>query len=315
MTVERCLSAVVIFVGLSLACMADAQAQATRTWISGVGDDANPCSRTAPCKTFAGAISKTASLGEIDCLDPGGFGAVTITKSITIDCAGGMSGQAGGILSAGTTGIIVNIPAGAANDRVIIRNLVIQGINTGTYGIRVLAATSLTIEHVAVIGVGAGPVPAIELRPATINGKFYLRDVEIHNVLGAGVSIGNASVTLDNVFISNAGTMGLLVGDNSVVNLVNSRVVGSGSRGMLVSASSMAAEVNLENTLVARSALEGIFAFQALATVRLSNSSILNNGTAVQVGNSATIVSYGNNRIAGNTNPGSAATMMPATLQ
>src|SRR3981189_3269586 len=76
--------------------MPSAHAQATRTWVSGVGDDANPCSRTAPCKTFAGAISKTAAGGEIDCLDPGGFGAVTITKSMTIDC----TGVAGGILSA-----------------------------------------------------------------------------------------------------------------------------------------------------------------------------------------------------------------------
>src|SRR3984957_15015789 len=72
-----------LFLGASAA-----NAQATRTWVSGVGDDANPCSRTAPCKTFAGAISKTAAAGEIDCLDPGGFGALTITKSITIDCLG-----------------------------------------------------------------------------------------------------------------------------------------------------------------------------------------------------------------------------------
>ena len=67
---------------------ATAYGQASRTWVSGVGDDANPCSRTAPCKTFAGAISKTAAQGEINCLDPGGFGAVTITKAITIDCVG-----------------------------------------------------------------------------------------------------------------------------------------------------------------------------------------------------------------------------------
>src|SRR2546430_572797 len=80
-----------------------AQAQ-TRTWVSGVGDDLNPCSRTAPCKTFAGAISKTAAGGEIDCLDPGGFGAVTITKSITIDCGT----VTGGILAAGTNGVNVN---------------------------------------------------------------------------------------------------------------------------------------------------------------------------------------------------------------
>ncbi len=54
---------------------APVHAQAFRTWVSGVGDDANPCSRTAPCKTFAGAISKTALNGEINCLDPAGFGA------------------------------------------------------------------------------------------------------------------------------------------------------------------------------------------------------------------------------------------------
>src|SRR6201987_5279563 len=81
-----------------------AQAQATRTWVSGVGDDANPCSRTAPCKTFAGAISKTAAGGEIDALDPGGFGGVTITKAITIDGGGG---QVTSVLVAGTNGITV----------------------------------------------------------------------------------------------------------------------------------------------------------------------------------------------------------------
>src|SRR5712692_5737967 len=84
-----------------------AYAQATRTWVSGVGDDANPCSRTAPCKTFAGAISKTATLGEIDALDPGGFGAVTITKSITIDGTAGLAG----VLSSGANAIVVSAPA------------------------------------------------------------------------------------------------------------------------------------------------------------------------------------------------------------
>src|SRR6267143_1835853 len=89
---------------LILASASGAHAQATRTWVSGVGDDANPCSRTAPCKTFAGAISKTAVNGEINCLDPGGFGAVTITKSITIDCDEVFAS----ILYSGTNGI--NIP-------------------------------------------------------------------------------------------------------------------------------------------------------------------------------------------------------------
>src|SRR3954469_23988620 len=99
---------------------APAHAQATRTWVSGVGDDVNPCSRTAPCKTFAGAISKTAAGGKINCLDPGGFGAVTITKSIEIDCLQ----FPGGILNSLVNGVIVNAPAGS---NVILRGIEIHG--------------------------------------------------------------------------------------------------------------------------------------------------------------------------------------------
>src|SRR6266478_7063234 len=106
-----------------------AQAQATRTWVSGVGDDANPCSRTAPCKTFAGAISKTAAGGEIDALDPGGYGAVTITKGITIDGGGG---QVASVLVSGTNGIVIQ--ANASTDVVTLRNLRINGIGSGLNG-------------------------------------------------------------------------------------------------------------------------------------------------------------------------------------
>src|SRR3954447_10302959 len=109
-----------------------AQAQATRTWVSGVGDDANPCSRTAPCKTFAGAISKTASGGEINVLDPGGFGAVTITKPITISSIGFEAG----VLVSGTNGIVINVPN--ATDFVILRGLDIEGLGTGLSGVTVL---------------------------------------------------------------------------------------------------------------------------------------------------------------------------------
>src|SRR6266852_2509057 len=101
---------------LALGFTSMANAQATRTWVSGGGDDANPCSRTAPCKTFAGAISKTATGGIIDCLDPGGFGAVTITKSIMIDCDAGP----GGVLVSGTNGIVIQA---GASDVVVLRSL------------------------------------------------------------------------------------------------------------------------------------------------------------------------------------------------
>src|SRR5215831_2686403 len=121
-------------------------AQASRTWVSGVGDDANPCSRTAPCKTFAGAISKTAAGGEIDALDPAGYGAVTITKAITLDGGGG---QVASVLVAGTNGIVVQA---GPSDAVILRNLRINGIGTGINGIRWLSGKSLTVENCDIFG-------------------------------------------------------------------------------------------------------------------------------------------------------------------
>ncbi|RYD63523.1 MAG: hypothetical protein EOP58_11235, partial [Sphingomonadales bacterium] len=132
-------------VGAALLYAAPASAQATRTWVSGVGDDVNPCSRTAPCKTFAGAISKTAAGGEINCLDPGGYGTVTIVKSITLDCTGTL----GSVLNSATTGIIVN----NATAVVKLRGLTINGgtpTAAGLHGIRFIAGASLTVENVLI---------------------------------------------------------------------------------------------------------------------------------------------------------------------
>jgi len=118
-----------------------AQAQATRTWVSGVGDDANPCSRTAPCKTFAGAISKTATAGEINCLDPGGFGGLTVTKSIQVICQ-----VEAGVLVSGTNAIVVSstIPA---NSEVLLEGLDIEGLGTGLNGVSILGAAKVTIRN------------------------------------------------------------------------------------------------------------------------------------------------------------------------
>src|ERR1700709_1531035 len=132
-----------------LLASAPASAQATRTWVSGVGDDVNPCSRTAPCKTFAGAISKTATAGEINCLDPGGMGTVTITKSMTINCHEIL----GSILASGVPGITIN--ATAAGSRVVLRNLQINGaqggtVVPGTIGVRILAAATVAIQDTVI---------------------------------------------------------------------------------------------------------------------------------------------------------------------
>src|ERR1700747_2188018 len=134
-----------------------ASAQATRTWVAGVGDDANPCSRTAPCKTFAGAISKTAPGGEIDALDPGGFGALTITKAITLDGGGG---QVASVLVSGTNGIVV---AAQPADVVIIRNLRVDGLaggssTPGINGIRWISGKTFHVESCTIFGFNSSAI-------------------------------------------------------------------------------------------------------------------------------------------------------------
>src|SRR5579859_1819865 len=158
--------------------------QASRTWVSGVGDDANPCSRTAPCKTFAGAISKTAAGGEIDALDPGGYGAVTITKAITIDGGGG---QVASVLVSGTNGIVVQA---GPSDVVILRNLRINGIGTGINGIRFLSGKDLNVEYCNIFGFTTNGVD-VALNQATQASVHVLGSV-IKNVGGVGIRATNA---------------------------------------------------------------------------------------------------------------------------
>jgi hypothetical protein len=170
----------------SLALPSAAFGQASRTWVSGVGDDANPCSRTAPCKTFAGAISKTAANGEIDVLDPGGFGTVTITKSITIDGKGFVSS----ILGSGTNGVIVN----NANAKVTLRNLSISGVGTGANGVRILAAKSVRILNTEIFGFANG----IQYIPSAGRVRLVVEDSTVYDNSTSGFSIvptGGATTT------------------------------------------------------------------------------------------------------------------------
>src|SRR5437868_8098948 len=172
------------FLVFALACTSAARAQATRTWVSGVGDDVNPCSRTAPCKTFAGAISKTFINGEIDCLDPGGFGTVTITKSITIDCTGTL----GSILASGVNGINISIAANA-NDpfrTVRLRGISINGTGasgtigtrTGLKGISITQALVVEIEDVVISDFSQ---QGISDARTTANGQLHIRNSVIRN--------------------------------------------------------------------------------------------------------------------------------------
>lgn len=187
---------------LSLIAATSANAQATRTWISGVGDDANPCSRTAPCKTIAGAISKTAAGGEINALDPGGFGAVTITKSITLD----FSPQLGGVLVSGTSGVNVN---GAGVD-VTLRGLDLVGVGRAApFGVNIIQARSVTIEDTRITGFATAAVKAHTAADLTLT----VDDVQIRNAdpaTGDGIVLaptaGATTAAVRNTTITRVGT-------------------------------------------------------------------------------------------------------------
>ena len=176
-------------------------AQATRTWVSGVGDDTNPCSRTAPCKTFAGAISKTASGGEIDALDPGGYGGVTVTKPITITGVGTHAS----ILASATNGIIINITApGAVADVVTLRNIQINGagVTLGINGIRVLNATSVVLDEVNVFGFGTnGVISEGTSKVYATGGVFSNNAIALHSIGTSIMSVENSSVVANNIAV------------------------------------------------------------------------------------------------------------------
>jgi|ERR1700722_1691750 len=196
---------------LAMLAAAPAQAQATRTWVSGVGDDANPCSRTAPCKTFAGAISKTAPSGEIDCLDPGGFGAVTITKAITIFCD---SVSNGGVVVSGTNGIAV---AAGANDVVTLSGLDIDGAAlTGLNGISVTSGNTLIVRNCNIRNFSKF---GIALSPTAANTfQAYISNTLIDNNSGGGITITNAAGQILAATISRTEIVKNNVGINALAN-------------------------------------------------------------------------------------------------
>ena len=183
MRINKILFSLSVLVCLFLATTMSAQA--TRTWVSGVGNDANPCSRTAPCKTFAGAISKTASCGEIDALDPGGYGAVTITKSITINGMGTLAS----ILHSGGNGVVVNLTVSDTCNTVILRWLTINGSGAvlGTSSIRDVStvAHSLHIEHVDIQHSNRG----VDIATNNAGSRLFMKDVDIRHTTVHGIDI------------------------------------------------------------------------------------------------------------------------------
>jgi len=275
----RRIALVALAFGLFLPFLASApaHAQATRTWVSGVGDDANPCSRTAPCKTFAGAISKTAAGGEINCLDPGGFGAVTVTKSMTISCEAGTAG----VLVSGTNGIVFSA---GTTDYLFLKGLDIEGLGTGINGI------------------------------SFINGGFlHVEDCVIRRFTGSGISItaGGATgfeITRTTVFSNGNGSTGAGIriapaAGGTSKGVINRVVADRNTFGLAGDATGGSVNLNIDDSTATNSTLAGIIgvAGSGTANVMVMRATASNNGTGIQNAGGATNVRVGSSAIQGNT--------------
>ncbi|HTQ12378.1 MAG TPA: hypothetical protein VMH86_00780 [Rhizomicrobium sp.] len=304
-----------------------ASAQATRTWISGVGDDANPCSRTAPCKTFPGAIAKTAPGGEIDTLDPGGFGAVTVTKAITMADEG--VGE-GGILVAGTNGITVNCSTDP-NCVVIVRGLVIDGGPIGSNslsGIRFVAGKTLEVEHTTIRNFNGGSPNGygIWFNPSASQlTELDVNDCTItsNGQAGGGVGIGggieiqqslgtpNIRFSIKNTQVYN-NTNGIRIDaqgatGGSVNGVITNTVIDqTANHGLALNTGvggTTKMNVVFDRSQSVNSTGDGAVANGPQVTLQLTNSVITGSSNlGVQVANSGVIDSYKNNIISGNNN-------------
>jgi hypothetical protein len=271
-----------------MALPSSAFAQSARTWVSGVGDDVNPCSRTAPCKTFAGAVAKTAQDGEVNVLDPGGYGTANITKSITID--GGKALAA--INNAGTNGIVINAPGATVS----LRGLSIAGGGTGLAGISITAAARVNIEDCVISGHANG----IVVNTTGGNVSLSIRNTIVRNNSGDGLSVNSPTPgafvggTIVGSSFTNNGT-GVRVKTNTRLSVLGSNFSNNTTAGVVAETN---AGVSLKNSLIAYNAngvqvLSGGFA-------RLSEMEIIQNATGTNIAG-GTAYTTGNNHFAGNT--------------
>lgn len=285
---------------------APAQAQATRTWVSGVGDDANPCSRTAPCKTFAGAISKTAGGGEINCLDPGGFGGLTITKSISVVC----DYTEGGVLVSGTNALVINAPS---NSIITLKGLDVECLGTGLNGVNILGVGVTVHIHKMQIRNCRG-ANGILIAPSSGTAEVFVADSYITDngagATNAGILVnpsGAASVvfTVNRTQLENnsAGISANIAagGTGSIKGIVRDSLVGgSTNNGITTSSAGASVVVMVDNVGVVGNAF-GLVASGSGAGQLVGRSSVTGNGTAVSATAPATVISYGDNLVNNNT--------------
>jgi hypothetical protein len=266
-----------------------------RTWVSGTGDDADTsigCPRFEPCATFAAAFSVTSSGGEIDVLDSGDFGSVTIDRAVSIVAPGNVAGIQ---VASGADGIVVNA---GPSDAVFLRGLTIGGLSGATNGIKLSAGGALYVEHCTINGFAAG----ILVEPAGGSTRVFINDTIVRDS-GVGISFaptggGTVTASLDNVRTENNGTAGVESDAGAVASVRNSVSARNGT-GFFASASGGFTVINLESTIASGNGT-GIDSGTADSTINMSNVTVVANGTGLSPTSGGHIVSFGNNKITDN---------------
>ena len=294
--------------GMTAGFAAPASAQATRTWVSGTGDDVNPCSRTAPCKTFAGAISKTAAGGEINCLDPGGFGAVSIIKSMTISCPY----TEGGAL-AGGNGITVNMPA--TTDVTFLRGLDIFGVSPPSNGVRFINNGTLHIEYCVIRRFNAASSAGVSVA-VTGAAKLFISNSTIaengSGATGGGIVIapgvgGSVKAVIENVRVRDNANFGVRADStNGAITLVMREVDISGNASGVSLQTGQVISAFLTDSIVANNSTVGIVGNGPVIVMRTGNTTITGNTLGVSALGGAQLLTYGNNRLIQNPTVGAA---------
>jgi hypothetical protein len=279
-----------------------AQANAPRTWVSGKGSDSNPCTLVSPCRTFAHALTQTSAGGEIDVLDPAGYGAVTITQSISIINDEIGVGEAGIQAAPGTNAITIDA---GPNDVIHLRGLTLEGGGTGSVGIEfvaggILEVLNCTVRHFA----GAG----IYFVSSTSSGFSISNTFVSANNNGISIFPGGSGVVngvIKNVTASDNSGDGIRIYGASSTGKVSGTIVESvifnnSGHGIYAGSSSSRAEpsVTVRDSVIGYNAY-GIVASD-YSTVRIAHSTITGNTTygAYAAG---TMNSYGDNNLDGNT--------------
>jgi len=286
-----------------------AQAANSRSWISGVGSDSNPCTRTAPCATIGRALTQTSAGGEIIVLDSGEFGGAIITQAVTIVNQGAVADFAAGF----------GVSAGAS-DVVTLHGIHIIGFNVGGPAIRFTSGAALHVENCRIENLTDG----IDFEPTGAS-QLFASDTIVSDNTGQGIRIrptgtGTASVVLERLQATNNGLGGIVAtaggsgGKGTVVNIAVRDSVASGNAGVGILARSQVGGPNVVMTLdhvAATSNGTGIEADgsdMGAGGIALSNTQVSGNGTGLMSVNGGVLASFQNNYVIGNGTDGAPTT-------